>query len=54
MDALDRKVDQVREDLSRQMLALDGKLGAWMRWLVGIVVVVMAGQVGILVQAVLR
>jgi outer membrane murein-binding lipoprotein Lpp len=54
IDALDQKVDRVREDLSRQLVGLEGRLGTWMRWLVGILVVALVGQIGVLAQAVFR
>lgn len=36
------------------MDALDGKLGAWLRWLVGILATPLVAQVGILGAALLR
>ena len=40
--------------MSRQMAALDTKLTGWLRWLVGILVVALVGQIGVLAQAVFR
>jgi chromosome segregation ATPase len=54
MDALDQKVDRYREELAAQIRALDAKLSAWLRWLVGILVVGLVGQLGVLARAVLR
>ncbi|MDR7618051.1 MAG: hypothetical protein QN192_12355, partial [Armatimonadota bacterium] len=58
MEALDTKLtgrmDALEADLRRQISALDARLGNWLRWLVGILVVALVGQLGILSQAVLR
>ncbi|MCS7234812.1 MAG: hypothetical protein RMM30_02375 [Armatimonadota bacterium] len=48
------KIAAVDDRQGRQGAALEGRTGAWMRWLVGTLVVAMAGQVGVMSQVVVR
>ncbi|MDQ7801969.1 MAG: hypothetical protein QN118_11880 [Armatimonadota bacterium] len=50
IEAVEQKVDRYRDrdELAVRMDALDGKLGAWLRWLVGLLATSPVAQVGVL------